>query len=93
VVELEFDPAKDARNIDERGISLERVADMDFSTALALADARNDYGERRIRLFGVIDNRLHVAVVTYRGVKVRVISLRRANRREERRYEKKARPT
>jgi hypothetical protein len=93
VVELEFDPAKDARNIDERGISLERVADMDFSTALALEDARNDYGERRIRLFGVIDNRLHVAVVTYRGVKVRVISLRRANRREERRYEKKARPT
>jgi uncharacterized DUF497 family protein len=87
-VELEFDPAKNARNIRERGISFERLADMDLETAIAVEDARTDYGERRVTLFGKIDDRLHVAVVTYRGDKVRVISLRRANKREERGHAK-----
>jgi hypothetical protein len=88
-VELEFDPAKNARNIRERGISFERFADMDLDTAVAVEDTRANYGERRVRLFGMIDGRLHVAVVTYRSEKVRVISLRRANEREERTYAKK----
>ena len=87
-MELEFDLFKDARNMRERGISFERFADMDLATAVAIEDARADYGERRLRLFGMIDDRLHVADVTYRVECVRVISLRRANRREERMYEK-----
>lgn len=85
---FEFDPAKNARNIRERGISFERFADKDLGTALAVEDTRVDYGERRVRLLGTIDSRLHVAVITYRGEKVRVISLRRANEREERLYAK-----
>jgi len=89
-VVLDFDPAKNARNIRERGISFERFADMDLETAVAVEDARTDYGERRVRLFGRIDDRLHVAVITYRGDKVRVISLRRANDREERKYAKES---
>ena len=71
---LEFDKAKNARNIGERGISFERFADMNLETAVTLEDARTDYGERRVRLFGSINGRLHVAVITYRGDKVRVIS-------------------
>jgi uncharacterized DUF497 family protein len=85
---LEFDEAKRARNLKERGIGFERFADMDLETAVTVEDARTDYGERRVRLFGFIDGRLHVAVITYRSDKVRVISLRRANRREERKYAK-----
>lgn len=92
-MELEFDPAKNARNIRERGIGFERLADMDLEHALALEDVRADYGERRVRLFGRIDGRLHAAVVTYRGDVVRVISLRRANKREERRYAKDTGPS
>ena len=90
-MEIEFDPEKDARNIRERRISLARFADMDLETALAVEDARMDYGERRVRLLGVIAGRLHAAVITYRGAGVRVISLRRANLREERKYEKDVR--
>jgi uncharacterized DUF497 family protein len=93
MMRLEFDPVKDARNIRERGISFDRFADLDLTTAVAVEDVRTEYGERRVRVFGTIDGRLHAAVVTYRGEKVRVISLRRANRREERRYEEAARPT
>ena len=85
---LEFDEAKSAKNLKERGIGFERFADMDLETAVSIEDARTDYRERRIRMFGHIEGRLHVAVITYRGDKVRVISLRRANRREERKYAK-----
>jgi uncharacterized DUF497 family protein len=87
---LEFDPAKNARNIRERGISFERFADMDLETALAVDDTRVDYGERRIRIIGHIDGRLHAAVITHRGHNVRVISLRRASEREERTYAKES---
>jgi len=88
MVLLEFDQAKSAKNLKERGIGFERFADMDLETAVSIEDARTDYGERRIRMFGHIEGRLHVAIITLRGEKVRVISLRRANQREERRYAK-----
>jgi hypothetical protein len=60
---------------------------MDLDAALMVDDTRRDYGERRIRLFGRIDGQLHAAVITPRGEKIRVISLRRASEREERAYE------
>ena len=85
---LEFDEAKNAKNVRDRGISFERFVDMDLDTAVSVEDIRSNYGERRIRIVGRIDGRLHVAVITLRGDKVRVISLRRANRREERAYAK-----
>jgi uncharacterized DUF497 family protein len=85
---LEFDQAKSARNLKERGVGFERFADMDLETAVSIEDTRTDYGERRVRMVGHIEGRLHVAIITLRGEKVRVISLRRANQREERRYAK-----
>lgn len=56
---------------------------------LTVPDLRRDYGETRLRVFGMIDSRLHVGVITRRGDVTRVISLRRANRREQRTYAKK----
>ncbi|OFW21541.1 MAG: hypothetical protein A3H97_09750 [Acidobacteria bacterium RIFCSPLOWO2_02_FULL_65_29] len=85
---LEFDEAKSAKNLKERGIGFERFADMDLETAVSIEDTRADCGERRIRMFGHIEGRLHVAIITLRGEQLRVISLRRANQREERGYAK-----
>ena len=85
---IEFDPAKSAKNRRERGIGFERIADMDLETAISVEDARKDYGERRLRVLGYIEGQLHAAVITARGDAVRVISLRRANTREERAYAK-----
>ena len=41
-----------------------------------------DYGEPRFRAYGVIDSRLYCPVFTPRDGDTRIISLRKANRRE-----------
>jgi uncharacterized protein len=85
-MDVTFDPAKNARNIAERGLSFERVVDLDWETAISEEDSRRDYGERRLRVFGLLGRRLHVAIITMRGAAVHVISFRKANEREVRRY-------
>jgi hypothetical protein len=85
---IEFDAAKSARNLRDRGIGFERFAEMDLEAAISIEDARRDYGERRLRVLSTIDGKLHAAVITLRGETIRVISLRRANNREERAYAK-----
>lgn len=51
-----------------------------------LIDDRHDYGEQRYRAFGLLDERLHVLVFTETKRGIRVINLRRANKREVKRY-------
>ena len=58
----------------------------DWASALVLEDTRKDYGERRYRALGLIGGRLHAVVYTPRAGLLHIISLRKANRREEKRY-------
>ena len=83
---ITFNPAKNDRNIAERGLPFERVAELDWLAAVAVEDTRRDYGEQRVRVLAPLDGRLHVVVVTYRDDAMHVISFRKANRREMRRY-------
>jgi len=92
-VDISFDPAKNARNIAIHGISLERAADFDWHAAVNWQDTRRDYGERRYVGLGGIDSRVYVVVYTPREGKMHIISLRKANRREVRRYEEQAEST
>lgn len=81
-MEIEFDPAKDAANIEKHGISLERAADLEV-----LAYVEDDrFAEPRFRLYGLIDGVAHCVAGTDRDGKVRVISLRRAHAKEMKRY-------
>jgi uncharacterized protein len=91
-VKIEFDPAKDARNIELLGISFEESARVEWESALVVQDTRKNYGEPRYRAFGFIGNRLHALVVTPREGGMRVISLRKANSREVLRYETQSKP-
>jgi uncharacterized protein (DUF4415 family) len=43
---IEFDPVKNEKNIRERGLSFERAAEFDFTSATFLLDERHDYGKR-----------------------------------------------
>jgi uncharacterized DUF497 family protein len=81
-MDVAFDPAKDAINVEKHGISLGRVADL--TEAIAVRDDRFD--EERFRLYGRIDGAWHCAAVTLRGDVIRVISLRRAHSKEVKRY-------
>jgi uncharacterized protein len=80
--EPSFDPKKNAKNIAERGLSFERVAELDWDTAIVREDTRRNFREPRLLVMARLDGRLHAAVVTPRGEDLRVISLRKANRRE-----------
>jgi uncharacterized DUF497 family protein len=50
-------------------------------------DQRWDYGEERFRAIGFLESRVFVVIYTKRPMVIRIISARRANRREVRRYE------
>ena len=54
-------------------------------------DRRWDYGEDRYRLLGSIEGRLFAVIYTMRGSVIRIISARKANRKEVRGYEQNAR--
>lgn len=88
-MKLVFDPAKSRRNALERGLPFTAAASFDWTTAWMLEDRRKEYGEPRFRAIGMIGVRLHVLVFTFRHEELRVISLRRANRRERALYEAK----
>ena len=83
---IDFDPAKSERNRKERGLPLNRAADVDFADALLAADERKDYGEVRYVALGLLDGRLHVLCFTETQEGIGVISLRKANAREVARY-------
>lgn len=85
---MDKDSTKEDRNLAERGLSLDLAEHLDWTTALIWEDTRKDYGERRYCVLGFLGDRLHSVVFTPRSGKPRVISLRKANRREVKRYEK-----
>lgn len=78
----EWDTDKARANLEKHGVLFEDVARFDWDSAIEAEDIRYDYGELRMQALGLIDNRLHVLVYTMRGNSVRVISLRKANRRD-----------
>jgi len=87
-VRVHFDPAKNERNVRNRGLSFELAAEFDFETALVYVDERRDYGETRYVALGLLDGRLHVLCFTEASDGIRVISFRKANSREVSRYAK-----
>lgn len=50
-------------------------------------DTRHDYGEERFGLIGMVERRLYVVIYTLRGRLIRIISARKANQREIKRYD------
>ena len=85
---IEFDPAKDRLNLSRHGISLAAADELDWEGLVVRSDLRCDYREVREIGLGPIGGRLHCVVFTRRGGVYRVISLRKANRRESRNYAK-----
>lgn len=86
-MEIEFDPNKSKKNEDERGLPFSLVSEFEWETALFTEDNRFDYPEKRIIGLGKIEQRVHVICFTPIPNGIRVISFRKANKREVKRYE------
>ncbi len=85
-MKIEFDSDKNGRNITKHGVSLEMARSFELESAAIRMDWREHYGELRFNALGYIGLRLYHMTFTLRGDVIRVISLRKANRREIRRY-------
>lgn len=87
-MKIEFDPAKSEKNAKERGLSFSLMKEFDWDSAVFSEDARFAYDETRYIALGFIGDRLHAVCFTGILGGVRIISFRKANQREIRRYEK-----
>jgi uncharacterized protein len=88
-VSLEFDwrdtEDKAARNLRDHGVSFE-LATTVFNDPFAVErlDDRDDYGEERFVITGIAEGNIHLLVVyTERQGRIRIISARRATKREQ----------
>ena len=85
--DFEWDDEKVAQNLADHGVSFE-AARLAFSDAFAAVreDRRQNYGEDRFILLGMVQGRLLAVSYTMRDERVRIISARFAEARERRRY-------
>ncbi|MBM3580727.1 MAG: BrnT family toxin [Alphaproteobacteria bacterium] len=90
---IAFDARKDAINRGKHGVSLAFgaavLADPDRADAL---DLRMSHVEKRTITYGRVQNRVWVCVYAERDGSHRIISVRKANERETKRYWQKKAP-
>lgn len=85
-MEITFDPAKRNLAFEERGVSFEDAAIVFKGRTLDTVDDRFDYSEERIITVGHLADRMVIVVWTQRGEARHVISMRKANEREKKRF-------
>lgn len=83
---IEFDRANDRTNVAKHGVSLALAAELDWEAALVWVDERFEYDELRMIALAPKTAILYYVAFVERGEVRRLISLRRANRREVKRY-------
>jgi len=88
LAKFEWHEEKSAACFEDRGFDFAYVASAFVDPFLLIeTDDRFSYGEDRYRLIGSIEGRLYVVVYTLRQNTIRIISARKANQREIKRYE------
>jgi len=88
-MDFEWNEAKSRSNIRKHGLDFADAEEM-FRGAVAVEpDTREDYGEKRWVGLGLIHGRVTHVVFAERGPDtIRIISLRKATKREREQYEK-----
>ena len=89
---IEFDPAKRARTLAERGLDFADAGEVFAGEFITLADLRFDYPEPRFQTFGWLRGRLTMVVWSPLPNGRRIISMRKANEREQARIGRMDRP-
>ncbi|WP_428559487.1 MAG: BrnT family toxin [Solidesulfovibrio sp. DCME] len=85
-MEFEWDEAKRQANIAKHGIDFYDAKAALEGDPMMLEDDRMDYGERRCIAAGEVKGHMLIVVFTIRDGVFRIISARKANSRERRKY-------
>ncbi len=85
-MEIEYGQKKRDKTLAERGLDFADVEEVLSGISATLLDTRKDYGEDRFITTGLLGNRVVLVVWTKRGRKYRIISMRKANEREQKRF-------
>jgi uncharacterized DUF497 family protein len=83
---FEWDDTKRKSNIKKHGIDFINVQMIFAGYTLTIEDDRYDYGEERFATFGILDGRVVVVVHTETENLMRIISIRKATKYEEKAY-------
>ena len=87
IVKFEWDETKNRSNFNKHGVNFNDATEIFSSTRVTTVDNRKDYGEIRKITIGRIDKRICIAVYAERDETIRIISARKANARERRKYD------
>ncbi|MDP9014004.1 MAG: BrnT family toxin [Pseudomonadota bacterium] len=79
---ITFDRAKREKTLATRGLDFKRAKEVFNGLHLTRSDDRHDYSEERFVSAGRLEGRIVIIVWTPRGRARRVISMRKANKRE-----------
>jgi uncharacterized DUF497 family protein len=85
-MQFEWNTQKNKTNILKHGIAFDDAMYIWEGWVLELPDPNDHGGEVRIRAFGIVDGRTLAVAYTWRGDVRRIISARKANKRERRAY-------
>jgi hypothetical protein len=85
-MEYEWDWQKNLLNFEKHGLSFEAAPEVFSDVHLTRLDTRFDYGEDRYLTMGLLVRRVVIVAHTIRNGTNRIISMRKANEREQKIY-------
>ena len=85
-MKFEWDEAKRKSNIEKHGIDFVDASVLFENVTLTIEDDRFDYGEERFVTFGILEGRVLAVVHTEDEDSIRIISMRKATKNEEKEY-------
>ncbi|MEY3639817.1 MAG: hypothetical protein RIR68_2950 [Pseudomonadota bacterium] len=83
------DPNKSRANYFKHGIVLEFAQYLDWANEMVWQDVRQNYNEVRMSGLVPLEGKIYAVVYVLRAESTRMISLRKANNRETKQYDKK----
>ena len=85
----EWDKAKNRGNFAKHGLDFEDAELVFAGPCVTFEDSRFDYGEEQLITLGLLVGRVVIIAHSQRGEPTRIISMRKANRREQKIYQER----
>src|SRR5260363_415980 len=80
---ITFDPKKRDITLKERGLDFKSAKEVFAGHHFTVQSIQNNYTEQRFMTVGKLDNRMVIVVWVPRGTAYRIMSMRKANEREQ----------